>query len=93
MKDISSVFEETRDPKDTAFSVIIDENLFKQLLSTSTVGYAIPSFKQEYGENRNIDIVGSLSHEFISDKIDNVQPSGIQMDKNGNVKFTINIGS
>ena len=68
-------------------------SVFKQLLSTSTVGYAIPSFKQEYGENRNIDIVGSLSHEFISDKIDNVQPSGIQMDKNGNVKFTINIGS
>jgi hypothetical protein len=29
----------------------------------------------------------------VADRIDNVVPSGIQMDKNGNVKFTINIGS
>lgn len=68
-------------------------SVFKQLLSTSTIGYAIPSFKQDYGENKNIDIVGSLSHDLIADRIDNLQNSGIQMDKNGNVKFTINVGS
>jgi hypothetical protein len=44
--------------------------LFKQLLTTTSVGMAIPSFKTEYGEGKMIDVVGTLSHDFISDKID-----------------------
>lgn len=51
--------------------------LFKQLLTTTSVGMAIPSFKAEYGEGKMIDVVGTLSHDFISDKIDGLQPSGI----------------
>ena len=39
--------------------------VFKQLLTTTTIGMAIPSFKEEHGEGKPIDIVGTTSHDFI----------------------------
>ena len=37
--------------------------------------------------------MGTLSHEFMEDKIENIHQSGIQMDKNGNIKLTMNAGA
>jgi hypothetical protein len=42
---------------------------FTALMSTATLGMAIPSFKEEYEEPKPFDLVGTLSHEFFSDKI------------------------
>lgn len=36
--------------------------LFRQLLTTSTIGMALPSFKEEYGEGKPIDIISTISH-------------------------------
>lgn len=65
----------------------------KQMLSTSTVGMLLPGFEKEYGENKNIDIVGTLSHEYIQDQITNLVNSGMYLDKNGNIKFVISAGA
>ncbi len=60
--------------------------LFKQLLSTTTAGVALPSFKEEFGENRMIDLVGTVSQSFIEEHID-VGATGVTIEKNGNLKI------
>jgi hypothetical protein len=52
------------------------------MLTTTTIGMILPSFKEEFGESKSIDLVGTLAHDFIADKIDDLQPSGIYLDKN-----------
>jgi hypothetical protein len=39
--------------------------LFRQLLTTTTLGMALPSFTEEFGENKALDVIGTLQHEFI----------------------------
>jgi hypothetical protein len=52
--------------------------VMKQLLTTTTVGLAIPSFKEEYGENKPIDLVLTTSHDFISSGLGGeITPSGL----------------
>jgi hypothetical protein len=52
--------------------------VMKQLLTTTTVGLAIPSFKEEYGENKPIDLVLTTSHDFISSGLGGeTTPSGL----------------
>jgi len=66
----------------------------KQLLTTTTVGMVIPSFKEEYGENRPINLVLTASHDFMTSGLgDDVTPSGIQLEGNGNFQVTVNIGA
>jgi len=36
--------------------------LFRQLLTTSTIGMALPAFKEEYGEGKAVDIISTISH-------------------------------
>jgi hypothetical protein len=38
--------------------------MFKQFLSTSTIGLVLPAFKDDYGDAKAIDLVGTLSHDF-----------------------------
>ena len=67
--------------------------MFTQMLTTATVGMLLPAFKEEFGDSKPIDLIGTLSQSFISDKVDNVAPSGISIDKNGNLKLNINAGA
>ena len=66
---------------------------FVPLLTSTTVGIAVPSFKEEFGEGKKIDLVGTLSHEFFTDKITDANPTGITLDKNGMLKITFNAGA
>lgn len=63
---------------------------FVHLFTTTNVGFLLPSFKEDYGEGKPVDAVGTLSHEIFAEKIDNVQMSGISIDKNGVLRATIN---
>ena len=66
----------------------------KQLLTTSTVGMVVPSFKEEYGENRPINVVLTASHDFMTSGLGSeVTPSGIQIEANGNFQLTFNLGA
>lgn len=60
--------------------------VMKQLLTTTTIGMAIPSFKEEYGENRPVNVVLTASHEFMTSGLgdEDVTPTGLQIEENGN---------
>jgi hypothetical protein len=52
--------------------------VMKQLLTTTTIGMAIPSFKEEYGENRPLNVVLTASHEFMTSGLgEDVTPTGL----------------
>jgi len=38
--------------------------MFKTLLTTTSIGMILPSFKDDYGDGKAIDLVGTLSHDF-----------------------------
>ena len=63
------------------------------LLTSSNIGVAIPSFTEEYGENKKIDVIGTLSHEFFSDRITDAANTAITLDKNGILKANFNMGA
>jgi hypothetical protein len=42
---------------------------FTTLMTTSTLAMGIPAFKEEYGDAKAFDLVGTLSHEFFTNKI------------------------
>lgn len=67
--------------------------MFKQFLSTSTVGLILPAFKEDYGDAKAIDLVGTLSHDFFSATVEGATMSGIHLDKNGNLKLNVNMGA
>ena len=46
--------------------------LLRQLLTTTTFAMAIPSFTEEFGDNKSIDVIGTLHHEFISSSVDSI---------------------
>ena len=63
------------------------------MLTSTNIGVAIPSFKEEYGDNKPVDLVGTVSHEFFSDRISDAAFSGVYLDKNGFLKLNINAGA
>jgi hypothetical protein len=67
--------------------------LFRQLLTTTTIGMALPSFKEEYGEGKPVDLIATLYHDFIASSLDNLVPSGFSLDQKGNFRLAVNIGS
>jgi hypothetical protein len=84
---------------DTMYSVrellALDPRLvmMRQLLTTTTIGMAIPQFKEEYGEGRPIDIVLTPSHEFMTNGLGNVNPTSVSIDANGNFNVVANLGA
>ena len=84
---------------DTTYSVrellALDPRLamMRQLMTTTTIGMAIPQFKEEYGEGRPIDIVLTPSHEFMTNGLGNVNPTGVSIDANGNFQMLANVGA
>lgn len=66
----------------------------KQLLTTTTVGLVVPSFKEQYGDNKPLDVVLTASHDFMKDGLgSDVEPTGINIDEKGNFKLTVNLGA
>lgn len=47
-------------------------NMFKQLMTTSTIGMVLPAFKEDFGDGKSVDLVGTLSHDFIADAVENI---------------------
>lgn len=67
--------------------------MMRQLMTTTTIGMAIPSFKEEYGEGKPIDLVLTSSHEFMTSGLGSVNPTGVSIDANGNFQGLVNIGA
>jgi hypothetical protein len=48
----------------------------------------LPQFKEEYGDGKPLDLVGTASHDFINAGLGgDVCASGLKIDKNGNFHF------
>lgn len=62
-----------------------------KMLTTSNIGQIFPDIVEEHGSGKNIDIIFSPSHSLFLDGVPEAKPSGLYMDKNGNVKFQFNI--
>ena len=54
---------------------------------------AIPSFKEEYGDNKSIDVIFTVSNDWIEEMVDSLTPSGFSLDAKGNFKIHMNIGA
>lgn len=67
--------------------------IFRQLMTTSTLGMAIPSFKEEYGEAKPLDIIATISHKDVIEMQEGTAPSGFSLDSKGNFKVFLNIVS
>jgi len=68
--------------------------VMKQLLTTTTIGMLIPSFKEQYGDNRPIDVVLTASQDYMTTGLGtDVTPSGLQIEANGNFVMTVNLGA
>lgn len=84
---------------DTTYSLrellAIDPRLIvmRQLLTTTTIGMAIPAFKEQFGENKPIDIVFDPSHTFMTEGLGQVSPTSVSIDGNGNFNVLANLGA
>lgn len=61
------------------------------MLTTSTIGAVLPTFKEEYGENKNIDVMFSASHSLFQVGFPKNKITSINIDKNGNWKIQLNL--
>jgi hypothetical protein len=66
---------------------------FVNVMTTGSLGMAIPAFKEEYEESKPIDLVGTLSYDFFTNKISEALNSGVTLDKNGILKIGLNLGA
>lgn len=57
-----------------------------QTMKTDVIGTVIPTFTEEYGAGKALDIMFSPSHSLFLDGFPNAKMSGIYIDKNGNWK-------
>lgn len=61
------------------------------MLTTGAIGTVLPSIKEDYGENKKIDVNFSPSHSLFLGGFPNAKMTGIYIDKNGNWKVQINL--
>jgi hypothetical protein len=64
---------------------------FLNVLTTTTVGAALPQFIDDYGKDKKIDLLLSPSHNLFLDGFPNSKMTGVYIDKNGNWKLQINL--
>jgi len=65
----------------------------RQMLTTTTIGVTIPSFKEQYGENKPVDIVMDSTQSFFDEGLGPVTPTSVSIDANGNFNVVCNIGA
>ena len=59
-------------------------------LNTAMFESVLPDFYKSFGRKK-FDVMLSLSHNLLKDKIDGMRITGLNFDKNGNFRFTFNI--
>jgi hypothetical protein len=54
---------------------------------------ALPSFKEEYGPHKAVDIISTINHDSITELNEGMPVSGFSLDQKGNYKVSMNIGA
>ena len=60
------------------------------MLSTGYFSLGIPALGEEFGLDTVIDLICITSQKFINEKYPDVRPSGVFIEKDGNIKITFN---
>jgi hypothetical protein len=66
--------------------------VMREMLTTTTIGVTIPSFKEQYGESKPVDIVIDSTQSFMDEGLGTVTPTSVSLDANGNFNIVGNIG-
>ena len=68
--------------------------VMRQMLTTTTIGLLIPSFKEQYGEGKNVDLVVTASHDYMVNGLgEEVPATGLHIEENGNFQIIANLGA
>jgi hypothetical protein len=59
-------------------------------MNTAVFEHLLPEIFKEFGRKK-FDIMGSLSHNLIKDKLEGLRITGFNLDKNGNFRMTLNL--
>lgn len=59
-------------------------------MTTDNLGIVMPDILEEFGPGLNFDVMLSMSHTLMKDKVDSQRITGFNIDKNGNFRFTLN---
>jgi len=65
-------------------------NIVAQLLTTTTLGLVLPNIKEDFGDGKKVDVVGTLSSSYIEAKIPDTKPTGIRISEDGDIGIVIN---
>jgi hypothetical protein len=61
------------------------------VLTTSTIGNALPEIVDRFGPKKKIDFVFSLSHDLFLEEVPKSKMTGIYIDKKGNINIQLNL--
>jgi len=59
-------------------------------MTTDNLGIVMPDILEEFGPGLKFDVMLSMSHTLMKDKVDSQRITGFNIDKNGNFRFTLN---
>ena len=62
------------------------------MMTTTALGQVLPTFTEQYGDDKKIDLMFTPSHNLFTDGMPGSKMSGVYIDKNGNFKMKLNIG-
>lgn len=62
-------------------------------ITTTSVGLGIPAIKNEYGDDKKVDVVATVSQSFINKHFPEVKPAGLSIEKDGTIKLAINLAT
>jgi len=51
--------------------------MIAQLMTSTTLGMVLPSIKEEFGEGKKVDIIGTFAHEFLKERVPDLEISGV----------------
>lgn len=60
-------------------------------MNTSIASKLIPALTEEFGENRNLDLLIAGNADFMKDKLENYSETGITIKKSGNIALKVNL--
>jgi len=63
----------------------------KQHLNTGLLGKIIPSIKDQYGDDTQLDVMFTNNHEVFVDGVPDAEPMGIYFEKNDRVRLVLNL--
>jgi len=62
-------------------------------LNLDMIGMVFPALLEEFGAGKAVDVMFSLSHSLIADKLKDTKATGFQIDKNGNFRIILNVSA